>query len=382
MSYSSKTTIDYLLTSDISYRKKRGQYFTNDALKKDLLDNIPLYSGCKVLEPSGGTGEFVEYLKRVYNSKVYSYELDPILASSLECSMVYNEDFLRNNRTDKYDFIVGNPPYFELKGKNSDDELKSMFNDIVYGRVNIYSLFIKKSIDMLNDGGYLGFVIPSSIMNGKYFSKLREYIISVCSITYMKLCNTNDFEGANQSVLNIVIRKCANDGKYIINRNGYYLLSTEYKKINDSMKNKNTLVDLGFKVETGSVSWCHSKEKLSDDKNDTLLIWSNNIVDGSILLREHPKKKQYVKNVIPKVGPAIVVNRVVSYGKLRCCYIEEGQEFLGENHVNIIFSKDNSAQKLKELLTSLISKETQTMIKDIIGNTQVSQFELERVIAV
>ena len=67
---------------------------------------------------------------------------------------IINADFLSHNFTDMnseyYDMIVGNPPYFEFTLSN---ELKKKYKDVISGRVNIYTLFIKKSIILLKPKG-------------------------------------------------------------------------------------------------------------------------------------------------------------------------------------------------------------------------------------
>ena len=56
---------------------------------------------------------------------------------------LHNEDHLQMNFEQKYDLVIGNPPYFVMKKKEVDDSYYDYFD----GRPNIFILFIIKSLD-------------------------------------------------------------------------------------------------------------------------------------------------------------------------------------------------------------------------------------------
>ena len=129
-----------------------------------------------VLEPSFGSGEFLSYFHKYFSeSNIYGFELDRELFNIVNKNnnTLYNEDYLKSDKGIKFDYIIGNPPYFEMPSNT----IPKGYEEVLKGRVNIYSLFIKKSIDILRDKGILSFIIPISILSGEYFSKIRKYII-------------------------------------------------------------------------------------------------------------------------------------------------------------------------------------------------------------
>jgi hypothetical protein len=97
------------------------------------------------------------------------------------------------------------------------------------------------------------------------------------------------------------------------------------------------------------------------------------------------KRPQYIVNVAPLTGPAIVVNRIVGSvgsGELRVGYIEEGRQFVGENHVNVILPTNGAQIPCERLLSLLSSPEIGDQIRLITGNTQVSATELNYMVRV
>ena len=76
------------------------------------------------------------------------------------------------------------------------------------GRTNIFSLFIYQGLKLLKNGGYLAFVVPPSMNNGAYFSKLREFIVENSNIEFMKvLKDPKMFHEALQSTMIIILKK-------------------------------------------------------------------------------------------------------------------------------------------------------------------------------
>jgi len=88
-----------------------------------------------------------------------------------------------------FDIVIGNPPYisFGLRGvdkiaKEKMKELKMYFPHSAEYKISIYALFIERGLQLLKNGGRLGFILPDSFLLGKYFQGLRKYILNTCKI--------------------------------------------------------------------------------------------------------------------------------------------------------------------------------------------------------
>lgn len=391
-----KESIDYLKNTDIKKRKKLGQYFTPKSIRELLLSKLPKKDNADILDPACGSGEFLLSCKKYFKNPIlYGFDIDKklinIASKLVKNASIKNFDFLNIDiNKKKYDYIIGNPPYFELK---LNEEIKKKYFDIIKGRVNIFSLFIKTGLDLLKDGGYLAYVVPPSMNNGAYFSKLREYIIKNSSLEYLHIIDGADnFHLANQKVMLIILKKTNSkkSSKYIFKKNGITIFTEDKKFLNKAYKNTVSLKDIGYTVKTGSIIWNEHKEKLTNDKNNsTLLIWASNINNGKIIIGYTKGKPQYIKNISNDLiikSRVVVVNRITGSSKdinIKAAMVNE-KEFVCENHVNVIYMSKNANcnYSLEDIFKALQDKTNIKVMRLISGNTQISKTELERLLPI
>lgn len=392
----SDLTMEYIREDNIKHRKSLGQYFTPRSIIERLLKQLPnKKSDLRILDPACGTGEFLIVAKKYFkNPKLYGWEIDKRLVDiskkNIPTAEILNIDSLKIGNENKFDIIIGNPPYFEF---SLSSQLKDEYQEIIGGRTNIFSLFICKGIRMLNDGGYLAFVIPPSMNNGAYFSKLREFIINNSDIEYLEILEGSKlFDKALQTVMLLVLKKASHQNKYVFSKNGISILTENKNNLEKIFKNKTTLYELGYKVKTGKIVWNQNKDLLTNkqEKGAIPLIWSHNITEKGLELKTNiPKKPQYIKINDYDLGPAIVVNRIVGSvksAKIKSALIPYGMKFLSENHTNVIYlpkqknllERKKANISIEEINKQINSTKNLEILKNITGNTQISKNELEK----
>ncbi|NOY87999.1 MAG: N-6 DNA methylase [FCB group bacterium] len=374
----------YIKTTDIEYRKKMGQYFTPLFVRQHLLHHLPKTKAPQILDPACGTGEFLLSAQEYFeNPQLYGWEIDPHLVNlsqriNPQAKIIKADALKKKYSHEKFDYVISNPPYYEFP---PDKEIKDKFQEVIKGRSNIFSMFIKIGLEVLKPGGYLGFVVPPSMNNGAYFSNLRQYIIDNANIEYLKILSSSSlFHRALQTVMILILKKGKNKGNYIFKKNGITIFSAQPQKLSQAFQNKKTLKELGFTVSTGKVVWNQHKEELTNIcKSNILLIWSHNITDKGLKLNHKAQKPQYIKSEKYDIGPAIVVNRIignVAHIKLKAAVVPSGVKFLGENHINVIYSPSDRHFNLDDICKQITSENTMETIKLITGNTQLSKTEL------
>ncbi|MFH1402113.1 MAG: hypothetical protein ABIG87_00630 [Patescibacteria group bacterium] len=166
----------------INKQETLGQYFTKSEIVEKLLDLTFSYKNydkdVSILEPSSGTGNFVKELKNKNFKKIKDFEIDKDLTKN-------PTDFFDVSLTEKFDFIVGNPPftkynlkesyYYYSKYKNSDVQPNTYLEeiDIKKDKQKIENAFIYKSLEHLKDDDpTIAFVLPIS-----FFIKNRNKLV-------------------------------------------------------------------------------------------------------------------------------------------------------------------------------------------------------------
>lgn len=383
-------TITKLLNTDT--KKKEGIFFTPKKCRQIILDNIfhhfPWNKDTTILEPSSGSGEFILDIQYQYpdikditaiekNSVIYDKVKDEI-----NCNLIH-DDFLQYTFDKQFDIIIGNPPYFVLNKQDRIDYCERL-NLPVNGKKNIYSLFLYKSILLLKENGYIGFIIPSSWMNGVYYNWLRSFMYQQGTVVYLE--NFNNHHGfidtSYHTICFIFQKKYRKTQPYLLKVNNNLFYSFHTKQLKKLTKNTTTIHDLGCSVITGPCVWNQNKDILSDDPNCIPLIYTSNLVKNTIILKSKMTngKKQYIQS-FRKIftAPSILLNR--GYGNsskfnftLAWCDLKE---YTCENHVNMIIHTNNNIDILDRIYQSLKKPETKQWCNYFIGNGQLSKTEIE-----
>lgn len=392
----SDLTLKYLESRPKEERSPIGQFITPRNLREALVREVGLESGMRVLDPGVGTGEFLATCSGFADNLILEgWDIDN-KAAEVAKHLVPNASIkvisaLEQNFSEEFDIVIGNPPYFEIR--NLEPSLRLKYQNVIGGRPNIFSLFFMVGLGALRKGGRLGYVVPPSMNNGAFFTKLRTYISNTSSITFLKVFDDSKlFVDVQTAVQLIVLEKGKSSKNFILDLGKLGKTGMERKIFVESPKNyaqefenRTTLWNLGYEAVTGTLVWNKHKESLrsAPDKDCVPLLWAHNISEErEIQLNDsHVKKLQYVKSSTFLKGPAIIVNRItgsVGQGSLRCAIVPDGMKFLGENHVNVIRKRKGFSQALdwEQLLDLLRGPDINVRIQKLTGNTQISCVEL------
>ncbi|MHA1273236.1 MAG: Eco57I restriction-modification methylase domain-containing protein [Promethearchaeota archaeon] len=150
-----------------------SQFFTPPYVAEFMVRNIFKFlkskkalSELRVLEPSVGEGIFLKYLLKYGFKNITAYEIDEKFKSYLitkypEVNFRF-ENFLGSSIEEKYDLIIGNPPYL---GQNYNAELFQEYSKkypicakYFIGNMDLFYYFIHMSIEKLVSDGILSFI--------------------------------------------------------------------------------------------------------------------------------------------------------------------------------------------------------------------------------
>lgn len=103
---------------------------------------------------------------------------DPEIAGKRAFS--WNQEYQQVMENGGFDVIIGNPPYIFARNNNFSKEEKDFYYsrfDLTNYQLNTYILFIEQAYKLLNEGGYLGYIVPNTWLTIESFSNLRKFVL-------------------------------------------------------------------------------------------------------------------------------------------------------------------------------------------------------------
>jgi adenine-specific DNA-methyltransferase len=387
----SAETLEWLSGADLKSRQSLGQYMTPKFLRSYLLEQLDIKPGERVLDPAVGTGEFLrQALERFPQISLAGWDVDPKILETARKVVPTADLTLRSGLDDytgeKFDWVIGNPPYFEMK---LEPAMKAKFQQVINGRPNIYGLFFQVGLDALKEGGTLAYVVPPSMNAGAYFRNLRKYLTTQNHVVSLKVFSDSSlFIDAQTSVQVILIRKGPGVSKHTFSVEDAHsgvsslVFCEDPEEFGRLYEGCVSLASLGYEAVTGTTVWNQHKDKLTNfvDETTVPLLYARNIVDGGISLAPDERRPQYIQGGRFMHGEAIVVNRIiggVGKGVIKAGLIPEGYKFAAENHLNVIrpIAGREPRVTVKELFELITEPEIVAKARTLTGNTQLSATE-------
>lgn len=185
----STTTLGKIAEMANTRRTDNAAFFTNKSLITEIMKALPSTDkeSIHILEPSVGVGNFLPLIIKKFEGKRIVIDVVDIDKQSLalaklilskyripdNCSINYiADDFLLHNFHNRYDYIIGNPPFFKL---NSNDKLLHKYREYAINKqtTNICSFFLDKAVKL---GDYVALVFPKFLLNTPEFFQTRQYL--------------------------------------------------------------------------------------------------------------------------------------------------------------------------------------------------------------
>ena len=195
--------------------KNNNQVFTPTEVATQMLDEVGYttnLNGKKILENSCGDGQILEIIIMRYvqdcltrsmnihdiqkglGEDITAYETDETLY--MQCMKritraaetfgihdvkwrLYLQDYLLCEHQPQYDYIVGNPPYIShgVMPESIRTSVKSKYETCQTGSFDYCFAFIEASLNDLQTGGQMAYIIPGSIFKTRAAKDLRERML-------------------------------------------------------------------------------------------------------------------------------------------------------------------------------------------------------------
>ena len=324
-------------------RKRYGQFFTSKKTAEFMASLFTIdmsKPAMKILDAGAGTGllaaALVERL-RGYGYKgdisIVCYENDPkvipVLAENMENvkktqgakyeirieNYLTSQNFIKKDLykrdAEKYDMIIGNPPYLKIT-KDAPEAIA--MPEVCHGAPNLYFLFWAMGINNLKDNEEMVYIIPRSWTSGAYFERFRRYLFSHCVITNIHIFGSRnkvfDGESVLQETMIVKVKKTREkpqfvkmsscetsdfsdiryydvDYNIIVSPNQFVFLVTspeESEILSRVNSQPNTLSSDDLPMRTGLIVDFRTREVLRDNDEDGSypLFYSNHIKNGRV----------------------------------------------------------------------------------------------------
>ena len=192
----------YLSCKNLKNRKADGSYYTPTTVVKKLIQQLPLQKKDRILDPCCGTGNFLLQLPdEIEMSSVFGMDIDEtgILIARVNMALKYEKadpalikhhlqtgDFLKTAGEEKYDVIVGNPPWGFQFSKQDIKGLRNQFSCAVGKTIESYDVFLEQAFHHLKMGGRVSFVLPKAVLNVKAHLPIRSFLYRNCQIEMLE----------------------------------------------------------------------------------------------------------------------------------------------------------------------------------------------------
>ena len=128
----------------------------------------------------------------------------------------YEKEFpdVFNRKNPGFDVIIGNPPYVNMQLLRKEDISYYKDNFSIAKRYfDLFSLFIERSLKLLREGGYFGFIVPSLFLKGMQYEPLRNLINTISSEFRINELGDNVFENVKMPTCIFILKKGVNKKK-------------------------------------------------------------------------------------------------------------------------------------------------------------------------
>lgn len=193
-------------------KKETGSFYTPyeivEFMVGKIIEDIDFKANpyIKILDPSCGGGYFLLHIfeklksmaldagignadEHILKYNIFGYDIDEYAAMITTIELydrtgyvsqnIKNEDFLLSN-SGEFDIVIGNPPYMGHKVLTGEyrKKLYDLYKEVFSDKADMSYCFIKKSIDVLKDGGRLTFITSRYMLEALNGEGIRRYIIN------------------------------------------------------------------------------------------------------------------------------------------------------------------------------------------------------------
>ena len=139
-------------------------------------------------------------------------------------------------------------------------------------------------------------------MNGLYYDKIRKYIANYTILNLTIFKNNEDnmkfIDTTQETILLIIQNKPPQvyDNRYTKDIYQYTVYNDigNIEYLNGIYNSTTNLYNMGFNVKVGNIVWNKEKSILTDNDNETRLIYSSDIEENNLIMKDYKNEEKRI----------------------------------------------------------------------------------------
>ncbi|MBF8280463.1 MAG: N6 Mtase protein [Candidatus Magasanikbacteria bacterium] len=200
-------------------KKENGIVFTPDWVADFMVEEVfndqKITGKEKILDAGCGEGIFAitaakklaklsgKSINKIIEENIYFIDLSSVYIEKTKENLqklsknkitkfnAITDDFCFHNFNEKFDFIIGNPPYVRIQNLNGrKDQLQNNFITASNGSIDLYFCFFEQALRLLEENGRIAFITP----NSHFYSAAGKNLRNLMLWHLIKIVNFDHFQ--------------------------------------------------------------------------------------------------------------------------------------------------------------------------------------------
>lgn len=174
---------------DDKYKKDNGIFYTDLELADTIVRFLSIPKKATIIDPCCGTGSFLYSLKTHGYKRVFGCDFEK--STVVQCKKLTRmrnvkcldtlgnsgQEILQKINRDRFDYVIGNPPYAPINGNTSLNADISFCNDIRESGNNLFVAAIYRAFELCKDSGIVSVIVPKNLLHISSYKNIRKKLL-------------------------------------------------------------------------------------------------------------------------------------------------------------------------------------------------------------
>lgn len=174
---------------DDKYKKDNGIFYTDLELANSIVEFLNVPKKATIIDPCCGTGSFLYSLKAYGYKRVFGCDVDE--STVVQCKKLAKmrnvkcldtlgnsgQQILQQINRDRFDYVIGNPPYAPINGNTKLNADISFCNDVKEAGNNLFVAAIYRAFEICKESGIVSVIVPKNLLHISSYKSIREKLL-------------------------------------------------------------------------------------------------------------------------------------------------------------------------------------------------------------